>query len=268
MSERIKQLEDRTRFEPSEVEPRIVERWLLRSLPSRSRRRGERELLDRDPTAERHRLAAHGSRAQRLGAGHADPLQPDERQAHQVDPRHRPRRDRDPSAGREGVAGGGHQAASSWDARRSCDACGSGARITAARSSSSSSDSAPPVTTPRSASRSTRATPVRSSGVRGPIREGLDLPRPLHRQLGSGQSLGDLRPRGRGAPGDTTRSTRFAMTWRAAAASRSPPSAPRRCWGTPRWQFIPTTSATATSSGARQSCRWSAAICRSSPTTT
>ena len=30
--------------------------------------------------------------------------------------------------------------------------------------------------------------------------QGLDLPRPLHRQLGSRQSLGDLRPRGRGAP--------------------------------------------------------------------
>jgi valyl-tRNA synthetase len=32
MSERIKELEDRTRFEPSEVEPRIVERWLSSGL--------------------------------------------------------------------------------------------------------------------------------------------------------------------------------------------------------------------------------------------
>ena len=32
MSERIKQLEDRTRFEPSEVEPRIAERWLSSGL--------------------------------------------------------------------------------------------------------------------------------------------------------------------------------------------------------------------------------------------
>jgi valyl-tRNA synthetase len=32
MSERVKELEDRTRFEPSEVEPRIVERWLSSGL--------------------------------------------------------------------------------------------------------------------------------------------------------------------------------------------------------------------------------------------
>jgi valyl-tRNA synthetase len=32
MSERIKELEDRTRFEPAEVEPRIVERWLASGL--------------------------------------------------------------------------------------------------------------------------------------------------------------------------------------------------------------------------------------------
>jgi valyl-tRNA synthetase len=32
MSERVKQLEDRTRFEPAEVEPRIVERWLSSGL--------------------------------------------------------------------------------------------------------------------------------------------------------------------------------------------------------------------------------------------
>ncbi len=35
-----------------------------------------------------------------------------------------------------------------------------------------------------------------------PLREGLDLPRPLHRQLGSRQSLGDLRSGGRGASRD------------------------------------------------------------------
>src|SRR6267143_2933653 len=32
MSERIKELEDRTRFEPAEVEPRISERWLSSGL--------------------------------------------------------------------------------------------------------------------------------------------------------------------------------------------------------------------------------------------
>ena len=32
MSERIEELEARTRFEPGEVEPRIVERWLASGL--------------------------------------------------------------------------------------------------------------------------------------------------------------------------------------------------------------------------------------------
>ncbi len=41
----------------------------------------------------------------------------------------------------------------------------------------------------------------RAAGVRGPVREGLHLPRPLHGQLGPGHRLGDLRPRGRAAGG-------------------------------------------------------------------
>ena len=50
--------QSRTRFEPAEVEPRIIERWLAeRALSPRARGRGRRELLDRDPAAERHRLA-------------------------------------------------------------------------------------------------------------------------------------------------------------------------------------------------------------------
>ena len=46
----------------------------VRALPPRARGHGRRELLDRDPAAERHRRAAHGPRAQRLDPGHADPL--------------------------------------------------------------------------------------------------------------------------------------------------------------------------------------------------
>ena len=38
-------------------------------------------------------------------------------------------------------------------------------------------------------------------GVRAPLREGPDLPRQLHGQLGPGPALGDLGPRGRAAPG-------------------------------------------------------------------
>ena len=70
-------LSSETRFDPAEVEPRITERWLAqRSLPSRARGDAAAELLDRDPAAERHRLAAHGPRAQRLDAGRARPLPP------------------------------------------------------------------------------------------------------------------------------------------------------------------------------------------------
>ena len=46
----------------------------VRALPPRADRHAGRELLDRDPAAERHRRAAHGPRAQRLDPGHADPL--------------------------------------------------------------------------------------------------------------------------------------------------------------------------------------------------
>ena len=38
-------------------------------------------------------------------------------------------------------------------------------------------------------------------GLRRPLRQGPDLPRQLHGQLGPGLALGDLRPRGRGARG-------------------------------------------------------------------
>ena len=38
-------------------------------------------------------------------------------------------------------------------------------------------------------------------GLRRPVREGLDLPRQLHGQLGPGLAVGDLRPRGRAARG-------------------------------------------------------------------
>ena len=57
------------------------------------------ELLDRDPAAERHRRAAHGPRAQRLDPGRADPHATACAGGNtHVDPRHRPRRHRDPGA--------------------------------------------------------------------------------------------------------------------------------------------------------------------------
>ncbi len=81
----------------------------LRAEPSRARGRRVRELLDRDPAAERHRRAAHGPRAQQRRAGHADPPRASAGQAHEVDPRHRPRRDRHTDAGREGAGQPRHE---------------------------------------------------------------------------------------------------------------------------------------------------------------
>ena len=152
-------LQDRTRWEPAEAEARIFDRWLESGLfHPEPAGHGGRELLDRDPAAERHRRAAHGPRAQRLRPGLADPLQPHARQADEVDPRHRPRGHRDPDAGRAAAALARARAARRSAARRSSSACGAGARSTAGSSSSSSSASAPRATTRRSASRSTRAT--------------------------------------------------------------------------------------------------------------
>ena len=75
----------------------------------------------------------------------------------------------------------------------------------------------------------------RAEGVRRALREGPDLPRQLHGQLGSGLPLGDLRPRGRGARGQRhallTSPTRSRT---ARGESSSPPCARRRCWPTPR----------------------------------
>ena len=102
-------LESRTRYEPAEVEPRIAKKWLDSGLFHPSPRGGAGQLLDRDSAAERDRRAAHGPRVPGLDHGHADPPPPDARSPHEVDPRHRPRRDRDPDPGRACPRAGGHQ---------------------------------------------------------------------------------------------------------------------------------------------------------------
>ena len=155
-------LQDRTRYDPEETEARVFARWeesgRFHPEPEGHVRR---ELLDRHPAAERHRRAAHGARAQRGDPGHADPPPPHAGQADEVDPRHRPRRHRDPDAGRAAAAKRRARAARRSAARRSSSACGVGASSTATRSSTSTSGSAPPATTTRSASRSTRRTSAR-----------------------------------------------------------------------------------------------------------
>ena len=73
-SRSMSDLENKTRYDPSEVEPRIVERWLaVGAVPPRAGGHARRELLDRDSAAERDRRAAHGPRAQQLDPGLPDP---------------------------------------------------------------------------------------------------------------------------------------------------------------------------------------------------
>ena len=81
----------------------------VRPVPPGAGGHGGGELLDRDPAAERDRRAAHGPRAQRLGPGLPDPVQPHARPAHALDARHRPRRHRDADAGRAAAQARGHE---------------------------------------------------------------------------------------------------------------------------------------------------------------
>ena len=134
-----------------------------RLLPPRADRDAGGELLGRDPAAQRHRRPPHGPRAERLGPGRAGPPQPDARQEHALDPRHRPRRHRHPGESRERASAPKARPARSSAARPSSSASGPGKRSTARRSSSSTSASAPPATTSASASPSTRATSAPST---------------------------------------------------------------------------------------------------------
>ena len=163
-----------------------------------------------------------------------------------MDPRHRPRRDRDPDAGRARAASPRGRAARSSAARRSWSASGSGASSTAARSSSSSSGSAPRATTRTSASRSTTPTPRRCCRCSSRSTRRATSTATATWSTGTpGAARRSPTSRSRTAR-SPTRSTTSTTRWRRAAArSRSPPCAPRRCWPTPRSRCTPTTSATA-----------------------
>ena len=249
-------LQDRTRFEPSEVEPRIVERWLASRLHH----------PDPEGTAdENYSIAIPPPNVTGvLHMGHAlngsiqdtlDPLPAHARAAGEVDPRHRPRGDRDPEAGRAPAAGRGHEPRG--DRARGVRR----ARVAMARAVRRHDHRA--VQAPRRhgglrgralhARRALRA--GGHEGLRRPLRQGPDLPRPLPRQLGPGVALGHLRPRGRGPRGHRRRSSTSPTRSRTATArSWSPPCARRRCWPTPRSRSTPRTSATATSSARRRCC--------------
>ncbi len=195
-------LEQRTRYEPAggrAARARAVARGGL--FPPRAGGDGGRELLDRDPAPERDGRAAHGSRAERRRAGRADPLQPHERPPHEVDLRHRPRRHRDAGAGGEAAGLGGDQPHGAGP--RGVRAPGVGV-ARALRAHDRGAVPAPGrILRLRGRALHARRGLRRGGpeGVRRPLREGADLPRQLHGQLGSRHAVGDLGPRGRGPRG-------------------------------------------------------------------
>ena len=153
---------NRTRYDPAEVEERVfASLGGGRGLPRRARRRAGGQLLDRRPAAERHRLAAHGARAQRHDPGRVHPGRADARPARQVDLRHRPRGHRHAARGGARAGRGRGRPRRSSAGSASPSASGSGASSTAPRSPSSSSASAPRSTTRTSASRWTPTTCAR-----------------------------------------------------------------------------------------------------------
>ena len=266
----IEDLAARTRFEPAEVEPRLIAQWLQSGMfhpePLGSARR---ELLDRDPAAERDRRAAHGPRLRRHDPGRADPPGPHARAAHEVDLRHRPCGHRDADAGRtpadrEGTTREelGREAFVErtwrWREQYGSTIVEQYKRLGASCDYEDERFTLDPGYADAVVQRLRRA-----------LQAGPDPPRQLPRQLGSRQRLGDLRPRGRGARGD-----RHALQHRLPARGRR--RRDRRRHGAPgddagrrRRRRAPRRSALRRARRPRgRSCRSSGAGCRSSPTPT
>ena len=265
-------LEDRTRFEPAEVEPRISARWL---------EAGSSHPEPEGTPTENYSIAIPPPNVTgALHMGHAlngsiqDTLIRYHRMrgpAREVDLRHRPRRHRDAAPGREGCCEPRAPTARSSAARRSSSASGSGASSTAAQIIEQFKRLGAGLRLRRRALHArrgaTRAPCSRSSSTL--YEQGLHLPRQLHGQLGPGPALGDLRPRGRGARGDRhallDRLPARGRLGRGGRRDRAPGDDARRHGGrrAPRRRAL-----RGTSSARRRSCRSSGARCRSSPTTT
>ena len=201
-----------------------------------ARRSRERSpaLLDRDPAAERHRRAAHGARAQQHDPGRADPHAAHGRRRDALDLRHRPRRHRHPGGGREGAGRRGHLARRARP--RGVRAPGLGVAGAVRRADHRAVQAAGRL--PRLRARALH--PGRGlrgrgpAGLRGPLREGLHLPRPLHGQLGPrawARRSPTSRSRTARSPTRSSRSPTRSPT--GAGRSWSPRCAPRRCSPTP-----------------------------------
>ncbi len=109
-----------------------------------------------------------------------------------------------------------------------------------------------------------------AGGLCPTLREGTHLPRPASHQLVAGSQDRRLGPRSGILRGrrDAVLFQIYAGGGSGSNTSPSPPSARRPSSAIPRWRFIPMTSATKNSSGARPSCRCSDARFPSSRTNT
>ena len=86
-------------FAPAEIEPRLYEGWEREGAFACDPELERGAVHDHDPAAERHRVPAHGARADVHGAGHADPLPPHDRARHAVAAGDRSRRHRHADGG-------------------------------------------------------------------------------------------------------------------------------------------------------------------------
>ena len=213
--------------------------------PSRGGHRGG-ELLARDPAAERHRRAPHGPRAQQHDPGLPGPLSPHARprarsgSSAPITPASPPRRRssaRSRARGRAATELGREPFVQRvWEWRQQYG----GTIIEQLKRLGASADYAEERFTLDEA----YAQAV-LQGVRGPVREGLHLPRPLHGQLGPGHAARRSPTSRSSRARSPTPSTTSTIRWpRARARSRWPPSGPRRCSPTPRSPCTPRTSAT------------------------
>ena len=205
-------------------------------------------LLHRHSAAQRHRLAAHGPRAQQHAAGHPVPLRAHARQGRAVAARHRSRRHRDPDGGRapaDGAPGAGRRDIGrdkflekvwEWKAESG------GTIINQLKRLGASCDwSRERFTMDEGLSRAVLKVFVDA------LQRGPDLQGQATGQLGPEAADRDLRPRGAAGRGEGS-SLAHQVSDRGAATSPSSSRrrGRRRCWATPRSRCIRTTRSSST----------------------
>ena len=256
---------DREKEEPHEQPSRCPPRWARPMTPPRSSSRcthwwearglfqaahrpGAKALCHLHAAAQRHRRAAPGPCHHRRGRGCADPLPPHDGPAHAVGARHATMPASPPRTWWSASWPRRASPATTWAARSSSSACGSGSASTTRASPSSTARlgvscdwERERFTMDEGLSRAVREAFVRLY-ERGP-----DLSRRLPGELVPALRHGHLRPGG-GARGRGCAPLVRALLDRGPQplASPWPPRAPRRSWAIPPWPCTPRTSATAT----------------------